>query len=112
MKKLPGKKFDARVQYRFSRFSLEGCAQCGKPQLEHADGECLFESTIFAQKELLTFFEALLRKGGVLTITTGKQTLRQKIQALSIDQRASGVTGEILTDGDAFLEETDATERP
>lgn len=112
MNKLPGKKFNARIRYTFSRYSLETCTQCGKPTKEHVDGKCLFESTIFKQQEVLTFFEALIRKGGVLTITTGKQTLRQKIKALSMEQRANGVSGEILTDGDVFLEETDATERP
>jgi hypothetical protein len=110
--KLHGKKHSARIQYLFQRRALDPCDNCGKLQSEHASGKnCLFEATLFKPQELLVFFEQLLSKGGVLTIKVGNQSLIQKIQALSVVQLANSLSGEILTDGDAYLGEIDAKER-
>jgi hypothetical protein len=110
--KLHGHKFRADLKYTFSRYHLEGCTQCGKPEGEHAKGKCLFESTVYRPNELLAFFEELMRKGGVLTIKAGKQTLTQKITGTAVDQGANMVMGDIRVDGDAYLEDTaDAPKR-
>lgn len=81
------------------------CTQCGKPQSEHAEGKCLFESTYFKQQELMAFFELLLKKGGTLSITAGKYTMTQKIGVAAVTQNANVMLGDIRSDGDAFLEE-------
>ena len=104
--KLHGHKFRADLKYTFSRYHLEGCTQCGKPKEEHAHGKCLFESTVYRPKELLEFFELLMRKGGVLTIKVGAQTLSQKVGGVALDQGVNMVMGDIRTEGDAFLEDT------
>jgi hypothetical protein len=101
--KLKGHKFRADLKYTFSRYHLEGCTQCGKPEGEHADGKCLFESTIYRPNELLEFFELFMRKGGTLTLTVGTQTLTQKIHGVAIDQGANLVMGDFRSEGEAFL---------
>jgi hypothetical protein len=106
-----GHKFSARLKYTFSRYGLEVCTQCRKTRDEHIDGKCLFESTVFKQHELMDFFELLMRKGGVLTIKVGRHALSQKIKVPAIDQGANTVSGEIQTEGDAFLGEIDAEKR-
>lgn len=100
-----GHKFSASLKYTFSRYRMELCTQCGKSRDEHVDGKCLFESTIFKQNELMAFFEALLRKGGTLSIKAGKYTMTQKIKLPAVDQGANLVVGDLRSDGDAFLEE-------
>jgi len=104
--KLHGHKFSAGLKYTFSRYSLGECAQCGKTKEQHAQGQCLFESTVYQPHELLGFFELLMREGGVLTLKVGTQTLTQKITVNSIDQGVNFVLGDIQTAGDAFLGDT------
>lgn len=104
--KLHGHKFRADLKYTFSRYHLEGCTHCGKKKEEHAAGKCLFESTVFRPSELLDFFELLMRKGGVLTLKVGTQTLTQKITVAAIDQGVNMVLGDIRSEGDAFLGDT------
>lgn len=100
-----GHSFEAHLKYTFSRYRLELCTQCHKPREEHTDGKCLFESTIFKSNELMDFFKLLVKDGGKLTITTGKYTMTQKIDAHSVSQNANVLLGDIRSDGDAFLEE-------
>lgn len=106
--KLHGHTFSANLKYTFSRYRLEHCKHCRKPREEHVDGKCLFEATIFKQNELMEFFELLMRKGGVLTLKVGRHSLSQKIRVPAVDQGANTVTGDIRTEGDAFLVEIDA----
>lgn len=107
-----GHRFSASLKYTFSRHNLEGCTQCGKSRNEHADGKCLFDSSVYKPSELLEFFELLLRKGGVLTLKAGAKTLTQKITVLAVDQGVNLAMGDIRSDGEAFLEEVaDAKKR-
>jgi len=112
MKKPPGHRFAASLKYTFSKYHLEECTQCGKPKAEHAEGKCLFESTVFRSNELLDFFELMMRKGGVLTLKVGTQTLTQKITVSAIDQGANMAMGDIRSEGEAFLGDgSDASKR-
>jgi stage V sporulation protein SpoVS len=111
MPKPQGTAFQATFQYVFPEYGLDLCAHCRKPSEAHAEGKCLFESTQFKAHELDTFFRALLKKGGTLTLTAGKQTLRQKVKAQAVDRRWVSLSGQLTTTGEAFLGEADAEER-
>lgn len=112
MKKPHGHRFTANLKYTFSRYHLEGCTQCGDPKEKHAEGKCLFESTVFRPSELLDFFELMMRKGGVLTLKVGTQILTQKITVSALDQGVNLAMGDIRSEGEAFLgDSTDAPKR-
>lgn len=87
--------------------ALSTCANCQKPEEEHAGSKCLFEPTTWAQNEVKQILIALLEDGGEMTITTATGSISQRIEGgASVEELRNPTRIKTSFDTEGFAEVT------